>query len=95
MNKTRIWNNKNYVEDWLQQLPITNYLVKTIGRGHRGVLLYIFDKIDIDKFIENYSGNKSKYAYFYLMKDSITKDNPIYVSISKIGYTYGGINTIK
>ena len=86
---TRFWGNKQFVEDWIN---ITNIKcsVHTIGSGHRGVYLYLSDpSIDIEEFISKYSGAKSKYAYFYLTASNITKGNPIYVSLRKIGYNYG------
>ena len=93
--ETRFWSNKNYVEDLFKDCPYRT-LVKTIGAGHRGVYLYLLDNnVQIENFIKIYNGVKTKYGYFYLTCNHITKGNPIYVSIRKIGYNYGSKTSIK
>ena len=93
--ETRFWSNKNYVEDLFKDCPY-RISVKTIGSGNRGVYLYLLnDNVQIEDFIKLYNGQKSKYAYFYLTCSNITKGNPIYVSIRKIGYNYGSKIRIK
>ena len=93
--ENRFWSNKNYVEDLFKDCSY-KLSIKTIGSGHRGVYLYLLDdSIQVEDFIKVYSGSKTKYAYFYLTCNHITKRNPIYVSIRKIGYNYGGKTNIK
>ena len=83
--ETIFWNNKNYVEDWLNNLDGFKYKfsAKIIGRGHRGIEFYIFDIDDINLFLEKYRVGKSKYANFYLTPSRYTKESPFYVSIKK------------
>lgn len=81
----RFWSNKDYVEDWLNNLKGFNYKfsVNTIGKGHKGVELYVFDIEDIELFMKEYGRGKSAYAEFYLTRSMYTKGSPFYVSIKK------------
>lgn len=82
--ETRFWSNKDYVEDWLNNLKDFNYKfsIKKLGPGHRGVELYILNNEDVS-FFEKYKIGKSKYAMFYLTRNQYTKGSPFYVSIKK------------
>jgi len=57
MEKTKFWNNKDYVKDWLKDCNL-NFSVETLGAGHRGILLYIFDESKVEEFISKYNGTE-------------------------------------
>lgn len=87
----RYSSNKMYVENWLEDSKY-QFTAVTLGKGHRGVHLYLHGNCKIDEFIKEYSGTKSDFATFYVTKNHITKNYPLYVSIRKFGFNYGGIN---
>ena len=82
-NTKRFWVNKQYVENCLEENNVSErYSVKTIGRGHKGVYLYIFE-ISNDTFIEKYGNNmECSSCKIYLTKGKFDI-SPIYVSIKK------------
>jgi hypothetical protein len=84
----KFWTNKNYVEDFLKDCNL-KFSIKTLGRGHRGVELFILEKnLNIEKFLKEYSGKESKYAHFAITPSRFTGGSPFYVSIVKFGYNY-------
>ena len=94
-DNTIFWSNSDYVKDWLSNCPY-RFSIKTLGKGHRGVILYILENPEsIKEFIQEYNKSESSYALFCLTANQYTSDNPIYVSISKFGYNYGGKFTRK
>lgn len=62
------WGLKATVEYWLDCKGITNCSVKTLGRGHHGVIMYIFEE-SVDDFLIKYPSLETG-----LYKGSFTKD---------------------
>ena len=82
-NTKRFWANKQYVENCLEENNVSErYSVKTIGKGHRGVYLYVFEMSN-DAFIEKYRSNmECSSCKIYLTKGRFDV-SPIYVSVKK------------
>lgn len=94
MEKARFWNNKDYVIDWLKNCDL-RFSVELLGRGHRGVLLFIFDESKTEEFIVKYNGTESEFASFCITRNMYTKGSPLYISLAKFGYNYGSKYTRK
>lgn len=88
MNETIFWCQKNFVEYCLRKNNIkVKYSIETIGRGHRGVEMWIH-KIKNTEFVNKY-GNifDSDLCSIYLnFPQKVHNDNncgPFYVSVKK------------
>lgn len=78
---------KQHVQAWLDENNITNVMVIGLGKGARGVTLYINDETT-SEFINKYPMLETKFYKGYFTKQ---KYESIYVSMVKNKDNYGHI----
>lgn len=79
-NESR-WGLKATIEHWLASKGITNCSVQTLGRGHRGVRLYIFEE-SVDDFLLKYPNLETRLYKGSFTKSQYCEGNPLYVSMT-------------
>lgn len=83
-NKVHFWCNKEKVEYCLKQNNVKErYSVKTIGKGHREVYMYIFN-ISNEEFLKKYGYNMTCDKFEIYFTNGKTSFSPIYVSIKSL-----------